>query len=196
MRVHHPTLNNIFLIKCLILTLIFFPATFVFGQDALDELMNSHGIPESKLSIILEDIESNTRLIEINPKRSRSPGSVTKIFTAFSALDVLGKDFQWKTEAYIEQKAKNKKKIDRLLIKGGGDPSFSIDDLEDLIKTIRSKGIEEISEGLYFDLSFFKQRKKSTGSFDQSPLRPYNSMHSALIVNSNRLDLIFSFSPE
>ena len=196
MRVHHPTLNNIFLIKSLILTLIFFPATFVFGQDTLDELMNSHGVPESKLSIILEDIESDTRLIEINPKRSRSPGSVTKIFTAFSALDVLGKDFQWKTEAYIEQKAKNKKKIDRLLIKGGGDPSFSIDDLEDLIKKIRSKGIEEISEGIYFDLSFFKQRKKSTGSFDQSPLRPYNSMHSALIVNSNRLDLKFSISPE
>ena len=191
---HPVTLQNKTIIKVLVLLAIIFSNTD--GLASADALIKKHQIPENKLSIILEDSESGERLISINPSTARSPGSVTKIFTAFSALDVLGKDFQWKTEAYIEQKAKNKKKIDRLLIKGGGDPSFSIDDLQDLIKKIRSKGIEEISEGIYFDLSFFKQRKKSTGSFDQSPLRPYNSMHSALIVNSNRLDLKFSISPE
>ena len=193
---HHPTINQFSLVKSLLLTPIFFNTTIAFGQDALDGLINSHGIPESKLSIILEDTESNTRLIEINPKRSRSPGSVTKIFTAFSAFDVLGKGFKWKTEAYIEQTAKKQKKIDHLLIKGGGDPTFSLGDLEGLVKKIRSKGIDEIYEGIYFDLSFFKQRKKHTGSFDKSPLRPYNTMHSALIVNSNKLDLKFSFTPE
>jgi len=196
MRVHHPTLNRFFSVKYLILVLIPFHSTFVFSQDALDALINSHRIPEGKLSIILEETESNNRLIEINPKKSRSPGSVTKIFTAFSAIDILGKDFQWKTEAYIKRKEENKNKIDHLLIRGGGDPTFSLEDLEVLIKKIRSKGIDEISEGVYFDLSFFKQRKKSTGSFDESPLRPYNSMHSSLIVNSNRVDLRFSFSPE
>ena len=126
MRVHHPTLNRFFFVKCLILVLVLFHSTFVFSQDALDALINSHRIPEGKLSIILEETESNNRLIEINPKKSRSPGSVTKIFTAFSAIDILGKDFQWKTEAYIKRKEKNKNKIDHLLIRGGGDPTFSV----------------------------------------------------------------------
>ena len=166
---YHPTLNHFSLVKSLLLIPLFLNATIAFGQDALDGLINSHGIPESKLSIILEDIESNTRLIEINPKRSRSPGSVTKIFTAFSAFDVLGKDFKWKTEAYIEQRAKKQKKIDRLLIKGGGDPTFSLDDLEGLVKKIRSKGIDEISEGIYFDLSFFKQRKNPRAHLIKAP---------------------------
>ena len=181
--------------KFLILAISLIASLHVFGQDRVGALIKKHQIPESKLSIILEDTESDERLIEINPRKSRSPGSVTKLFTAFAALDLLDKRFRWKTEAYIDQKFKNKKKIDHLLILGGGDPNFSIEDLEDLVSEIRTKGIDEITECIYLDLSFFKQRKNSTGSFDQSPLRPYNTMHSALIINSNKIDLSFSINP-
>ncbi len=130
-----------------------------FGQERVGALIKKYQIPESKLSIILEDTESDERLIEINARKSRSPGSVTKLFTAFAALDLLDKRFQWKTEAYIDQKFKNKKKIDHLLILGGGDPNFSIEDLEDLVSEIRTKGIDEITEGIYLDLSFFKHER-------------------------------------
>jgi len=146
------------------------------------------------LSIILEDNESGKRLIDINSNRSRSPGSVTKLFTAFAAIDLLGSEYQWKTEAYIDQKDNGIDSIDYLLIRGGGDPSFSINDLESFILKIRATGIREIRNGIHLDQSFFKQRKNSTGSFDQSPLRPYNTMHSSLIVNSNKLDLSFSLN--
>ncbi|MCH2652310.1 MAG: D-alanyl-D-alanine carboxypeptidase/D-alanyl-D-alanine-endopeptidase [Gammaproteobacteria bacterium] len=191
-----PIINYQNVFKFLILAISFVSSSHVFGQDQVKALIKKHQIPESKLSIILEDTESDERLIEINPKKSRSPGSVAKLFTAFAAMDLLDKRFQWKTEAYIDQKFKNKKKIDHLLILGGGDPNFSIEDLEDLVSEIRTKGIDEITEGIYLDLSFFKQRKNSTGSFDQSPLRPYNTMHSALIINSNKIDLNFSINPK
>jgi len=189
-----PIINYQNVFKFLILAISFVSSSHVFGQDQVKALIKKHQIPESKLSIILEDTESDERLIEINPKKSRSPGSVAKLFTAFAAMDLLDKRFQWKTEAYIDQRFKNKNKIDHLLIVGGGDPNFSIGDLEDLVSEIRDKGIDEISDGIYLDLSFFKQRKNSTGSFDQSPLRPYNTMHSSLIVNSNKLDLSFRFN--
>ena len=191
-----PIINYQILFKFLILVISFAVSSHVFGQDRVEALIKKHQIPESKLSIILEDAESDRRLIEINPKKSRSPGSVTKLFSAFAALDLLDKKFQWKTEAYIDQKFKNKKKIDHLLLVGGGDPAFSINDLENLVSKIRAKGIEEITHGIYLDLSFFKQRKNSTGSFDQSPMRPYNTMHSSLIINSNRIDLNFSINPQ
>ncbi len=191
-----PIINYQILSKFLILAISLIASFNIFGQDRVGVLIKKHQIPESKLSIILEDTESDERLIEINPRKSRSPGSVTKLFTAFAALDLLGKRFQWKTEAYIDQKFKNKKKIDHLLIVGGGDPNFSIEDLQDLVSEIRMKGIDEITEGIYLDLSFFKQRKNSTGSFDQSPFRPYNTMHSALIINSNKIDLNFSTNPK
>ena len=171
-----PIINYQNVFKFLILAISFVSSSHVFGQDQVKALIKKHQIPESKLSIILEDTESDERLIEINPKKSRSPGSVAKLFTAFAAMDLLDKRFQWKTEAYIDQKFKNKNKIDHLLIVGGGDPNFSIGDLEDLVSEIRMKGIDEITEGIYLDLSFFKQRKNSTGSFDQSPMRPYLSL--------------------
>ena len=171
-----------------------FASLFVFGQESIESLIKKHEIPESKLSIILEDNESGKRLIDINSNRSRSPGSVTKLFTAFAAIDLLGSQYQWKTEAFIDQKDNGKDSIDYLLIRGGGDPSFSINDLESFILKIRATGIREIRNGIHLDQSFFKQRKNSTGSFDQSPLRPYNTMHSSLIVNSNKLDLGFSLN--
>lgn len=171
-----------------------FASLFVFGQESIESLIKKHEIPESKLSIILEDNESGKRLIDINSNRSRSPGSVTKLFTAFAAIDLLGSEYQWKTEAYIDQKDNGIDSIDYLLIRGGGDPSFSINDLESFILKIRATGIREIRNGIHLDQSFFKQRKNSTGSFDQSPLRPYNTMHSSLIVNSNKLDLSFSLN--
>tara|TARA_B100000959_G_scaffold93825_1_gene99705 strand:+ start:4426 stop:5886 length:1461 start_codon:yes stop_codon:yes gene_type:complete len=196
LRMRLPTINYQILSKFLILICSFFASLYVFGQDPVEALIKRHQIPESKLSIILEDAESGKRLIDINSNDSRSPGSVTKLFTAFAALDLLSKKYQWRTEAYISQNANDREKIDHLLIKGGGDPSFSIDDLENLILKIRATGIQEIRGGIYLDQSFFGQRKKSTGSFDESPLRPYNTMHSSLIVNSNKLDLNFNLNPQ
>ena len=111
-----PIINYQNVFKFLILAISLIASLHVDGQDRVGALIKKHQIPESKLSIILEDTESDRRLIEINPKKSRSPGSVAKLFTAFAAMDLLDKRFQWKTEAYIDQKFKNKKKIDHILI--------------------------------------------------------------------------------
>ena len=88
---HPVTLQNKTILKVLVLLAIIFSNTD--GLASADALIKKHQIPENKLSIILEDSESGERLISINPSTTRSPGSVTKIFTAFSAFDVLGKDF-------------------------------------------------------------------------------------------------------
>lgn len=189
----HPlTLQNKTILKVLVLLAIIFSNTD--GLASVDALIKKHQIPENKLSIILEDSESGERLININPSTTRSPGSVTKIFTAFAALDLLGEAYQWRTDAFIEKENNNKEIVDHLLIRGGGDPSFSLKDLEKLILNIRAKGIREIRDDIYFDQTFFRQRKKSTAKFDKSPLRPYNTMHSSLIVNSNKIDLSFNLN--
>ena len=189
---HPVTLQNKTILKVLVLLAIIFSNTD--GLASVDALIKKHQIPENKLSIILEDSESGERLININPSTTRSPGSVTKIFTAFAALDLLGETYQWRTDAFIEKENNNKEIVDHLLIRGGGDPSFSIKDLEELILNIRAKGIREIRDDIYFDQTFFRQRKKSTAKFDKSPLRPYNTMHSSLIVNSNKIDLSFNLN--
>ena len=191
---HPVTLQNKTILKVLVLLAIIFSNTDVLAS--VDALIKKHQIPENKLSIILEDSESGERLISINPSTTRSPGSVTKIFTAFAALDLLGEAYQWRTDAFIEKENNNKEIVDHLLIRGGGDPSFSLKDLEKLILNIRAKGIREIRDDIYFDQTFFRQRKKSTAKFDKSPLRPYNTMHSSLIVNSNKIDLSFNLNEQ
>ena len=98
-----PIINYQDLFKFLVLAISFVSSSHVFGQYQVKALIKKHQIPESKLSIILEDTESDRRLIEINPRKSRSPGSVTKLFTAFAAMDLLHKNFQWKRHLGIEE---------------------------------------------------------------------------------------------
>ena len=72
----------------------------------------------------------------------------------------MGEAYQWRTDVFIEKENNNKEIVDHLLIRGGGDPSFSLKDLEKLILNIRAKGIREIRDDIYFDQTFFRQRKK------------------------------------
>ena len=119
----HPlTHQNKTILKVLVLLVIIFSNTD--GLASADALIKKHQIPENKLSIILEDSESGERLISINPSTARNPGSATKIFTAFAALDILGAGYQWRTDAFIEEENSNQEIVDHLLIRGGGDPSF------------------------------------------------------------------------
>ena len=78
MRMHPLILHHQTILKSLALLVIFFTNS-ADGSTATDALIKKHQVPESKLSILLEDSESGERLININPNASRSPGSVAKL---------------------------------------------------------------------------------------------------------------------
>ena len=167
-------------------------SSMAFSQTSIEGIMEDYEISPKYLSILLEEVETNNSVINHNSNIARSPGSVTKLFTAFTALDILGEKYRWITRAYVRGYISDQK-IKHLLIRGGGDSTFSVNDLQALITDIRLKGVREIQSGLLLDQSFFSQRRKSTGIFAESPLRPYNTMHSSLIVNSNKLDFKFNY---
>ena len=63
-----------------------------------------------------------TRTVPMNP------ASVMKIITTYAALDLLGPDFRWKTEAYLAGKLDRKGTLaGNLVIKGYGDPKITIE---------------------------------------------------------------------
>ena len=93
----------------LLLFFICFFVTFpIYGQRTLPEeielLANKHNIPIDSLSIILQPLNSDTRLINLNAEVHRTPASVAKLFTAFVAIDHLGPDYHW-PQKYLAQTA-------------------------------------------------------------------------------------------
>ena len=88
--INRNTSRLLLFFSCLFLTLP------IYGQRTLPEdielLANKHNIPIDSLSIILQPLNSDTRLINLNAEVYRTPASVSKLFTAFVAMDHLGPD--------------------------------------------------------------------------------------------------------
>ena len=153
----------------------------------IELLANKHNIPIDSLSIIIQPVNSETRLINLNSTVNRTPASVAKLFTAYVAIDHLGPEFHWTTKVFTTDSI-NDGEVDSLIFEGGGDPYISIERLEEMVAELRNLGINTINKGLIVDQNYFKQPQISTAVFDDDPLRPYNIMHTSFLINSNKID--------
>jgi len=155
--------------------------------EEIKSLASIYNVPLDNLSIIVQPIGSEIRLINLNSNVYRNPASVTKLFTAYVGIDYLGPDFTWTTKVFSSD-AINDGVIDSLIFQGGGDPYITIEHLRQMVTELRSLGIHTINNGLIVEQEFFQQPRMSTSVFDDDPLRPYNVMHTSFLVNSNKID--------
>lgn len=159
--------------------------------EEIKALASKYSIPLDNLSIIVQPVGSDIRLINLNANVFRNPASITKLFTAYVGIDHLGSDFNWTTEVFSSDPI-NDGNVETLIFKGGGDPYITIERLKEMVIELRGLGIHTINNGLIVEQEFFQQPRISTAVFDDDPLRPYNVMHTSFLVNSNKIDFIVS----
>jgi D-alanyl-D-alanine carboxypeptidase/D-alanyl-D-alanine-endopeptidase (penicillin-binding protein 4) len=123
-----------------------------------------------------------------------NPASVMKLVTTYAALDLLGRDYRWRTEAYLDGPLERGVVKGNLVLKGYGDPKITIEQWQALIAALRARGIERIEGDLVLDRSYFDLPHHDAGGFDAAPLRPYNVGPDALLVNFKSVR--FSFAPD
>lgn len=104
------------------------------------------------------------------------PASVTKIVTAWLALEVLGGDYRFETRFYLDDKRV-------LYVRGGGDPLLISEELAllatDLVAAVGKKPIT----GMVLDASYYPSNLRIPGIEDTG--EAYNALNSALAVNFN-----------
>ena len=81
------------------------------------------------ISVSFKEISSAKVGFELNEKTPMNPASVQKIATLLPAVDMLGRDYEFKTQLY-------KTKNNDLSIKLGADPYLTAKDLKSMIKTL------------------------------------------------------------
>lgn len=119
-------------------------------------------------------------IIEYNAEKMFIPASTLKIATAFTALELLGPSYRFKTEFYLRDQ-------DLLCIKGYGDPYLISEHIADIAPILKKKGLHSVG-GLILDDTFFDIDTPADGSRNTS--NPYDAINSALSVNFNSLPLI------
>ena len=129
-------------------------------------------------AVVLDD-ESGKKLISFNADKLFIPASIIKIVTSEVALDLLGRDYRFRTEFY--QNAQND-----LAIKGWGDPYLISEELEMIALELQKKGVTRIRQ-LFIDNSNFDQTITIPGISKTS--NPYDAINGALVTNFNTLNL-------
>jgi serine-type D-Ala-D-Ala carboxypeptidase/endopeptidase (penicillin-binding protein 4) len=115
-------------------------------------------------------------LVAQNTDEPFVPASVTKIVTAWLAMEVLGGDYRFKTRFYLDDKRV-------LYVRGGGDPFLISEELAPLAtKLVAAVGKMPIA-GIVLDASYYPSNLRIPGIEDTD--EAYNALNSALAVNFN-----------
>lgn len=147
------------------------------------ERLSISGLPAQSVSIYLREVSAQRPLLQFNEQVPRNPASVMKLLTTFGALDMLGPDYTWRTDAYVRGTLKNGRLEGDLILKGYGDPYITPEALWKFLRGLRERGLEEIIGDVILDGSFLEKPTQHRGDFDGRPHRAYNALPHSLSVN-------------
>jgi serine-type D-Ala-D-Ala carboxypeptidase/endopeptidase (penicillin-binding protein 4) len=124
---------------------------------------------------------AGNELVAQNVDEPFVPASVTKIVTAWLAMNVLGGDYRFETRFYIDNKR-------MLYVRGGGDPFLISEELAPLAtKLVAAVGKEPIN-GMMLDASYYPSNLRIPGIEETD--EAYNALNSALAVNFNTISAV------
>ncbi len=158
--------------SCLLaLALLLLPASALAGLKETIATLAPSGI------VLVVDSKGN-ELIAQNADTPFTPASVTKIVTAWLALEVLGADYRFETRFYLDAKRV-------LYVKGGGDPYLISEELKPLASALVAKIGKAPITGLVVDASYYPSNLRIPGIENDDAA--YDALNSALGVNFNTI---------
>jgi len=132
--------------------------------------------------VLVMDAEGN-ELMAQNADKPFVPASVTKIVTAWLAMEVLGGDYRFETRFYLDK--------DRVLyVRGGGDPFLISEELAPLGRELVAAIGKAPITGIVLDASYYPSDLRIPGI--EASQEAYDALNSALAVNFNTIAAVRS----
>jgi len=120
-------------------------------------------------------------LIAQNADQPFVPASVTKIVTAWLAMEVLGGDYRFETRFYLDHNR-------ALYVRGGGDPFLISEELSRLAPELVAAVGKEPITGIVLDASYYPADLRIPGIENSG--EAYDALNSALAVNFNTIHAV------
>jgi D-alanyl-D-alanine carboxypeptidase/D-alanyl-D-alanine-endopeptidase (penicillin-binding protein 4) len=157
--------------RSLLLVLLLLPA-----QASAGVKETVHALAPSGLVLVVD--AAGNELVAQNADKPFVPASVTKIVTAWLALEVLGPDYRFETKFYLDGHRV-------LYVRGGGDPFLVSEELALLAPPLVAAVGKEPLTGIVLDASYYPPNIRIPGIEDTK--ESYDALNSALAVNFNTI---------
>jgi D-alanyl-D-alanine carboxypeptidase/D-alanyl-D-alanine-endopeptidase (penicillin-binding protein 4) len=165
--------------RLLLLALLLLPAQALAGRALADVKEKVAALAPSGLVLVV-DTKGNELLAQ-NADEPFVPASVTKIVTAWLAIEVLGADYRFQTRFYLDK--------DRVLyVRGGGDPFLISEELALLAPALVTAVGKKPLTGIVLDASYYPADLRIPGVEDTKA--SYDALNSALAVNFNTINAV------
>jgi D-alanyl-D-alanine carboxypeptidase/D-alanyl-D-alanine-endopeptidase (penicillin-binding protein 4) len=162
--------------RLLLLALLLVPVQALAGAKEKIAALAPSGL------VLVMDAEGK-ELVAQNADEPFVPASVTKIVTAWIAMQVLGADYRFQTSFYLDR--------DRVLyVRGGGDPFLISEELAVLAPTLVAAVGKAPLTGIVIDTSYYPSNLSIPGIEESS--ESYDAINSALAVNFNTINAVRS----
>jgi serine-type D-Ala-D-Ala carboxypeptidase/endopeptidase (penicillin-binding protein 4) len=152
------------------------------------------GVPAGAVGAYVHQIGATQPILSHNADVPMNPASVMKLVTTYAALELLGPQYTWQTEAYAGARINGDVLEGDLHLRGTGDPKFAMEQFTAFVETLRARGIREIRGDLVLDRRYYENTDVDPGKFDNEPLKPYNVGPDPLLANFKSVR--FRFVPD
>ena len=152
-----------------------------------EALIAGAGLSGTDVGYLVVDLADKRVLAERNPDRLFVPASVAKIPTFAAAIDILGADYRFATTLGAEGTITDGVLTGSLILRGGGDPFLTGDDLQAMAKQLAASGVSRVDGAFLYDASAMITLPAIDAM--QPEAAGYNCGVSALSINFNRVRL-------
>lgn len=166
-----------------LISFLFVATSYASNLDKeIESIIKSTG-EDLNIGIYVKELESGKVKFATHAERRFIPASTTKLFTTYAGLKYLGEDFRYNTTATSDHGIKKGVVEGNLYFRFSGDPSFSYEDLQKMLKKM---GVQKITGNLIINDYLFDHYRTSPGGFawDDKPFC-YAAPNSAVTINGN-----------
>ncbi|MCD6046882.1 MAG: putative D-alanyl-meso-diaminopimelate endopeptidase [Gammaproteobacteria bacterium] len=139
--------------------------------------------------IIVRSLQNGKALYQKDASQLFSPASNMKVITAYAALKFLGPNFVYRTRLMTDAPTiipnANGVLQGNLYVKYDGDPTLTLDGLNQLFHQLADSGVKAIKGNLYVDTSRYDKQGVSPGTEDTDRAYCYGAPVTASILNRN-----------
>lgn len=166
-------------------------------RDQLDDYFNDPNFSDAFIGVLVKSQKTGEVIYKRNADKLFIPASNMKLFTSSAALILLGENYQYETNLFVNGKIKKGVLQGDLIVQGSGDPSISgrfydgnvTKVFENWADSLKAKGIWAISGNIFGDDSLFDNVGLGKGWELDYESEWYAAPSGALSFNDNTVEI-------
>ncbi len=165
-----------------------FPAEHLLPNSVVNALQAAN-IPDNAIGVVVTRLADGVTVVSHNADASLAPASTMKLVTTFIGLERLGPIHRGRTDLLTLATPMSGALKGDLVLRGLGDADLDWQAFQNMLQTLRNKGIQDIQGNLVVDRQLFKPSRLDINvpPFDEAPEFRYNVIPDALMINMNLL---------